>query len=526
MGSGWWDGAVVYEVYLRSFADGDGDGLGDLPGLLGRLDHIERLGVDIVWITPFYPSPMADHGYDVADHTDVDPRFGTLADLDAVVAAAHARGLRVIIDLVPNHTSSEHPWFVAARTSRDDPHRDRFIWRDPAPGGGPPNNWVSVFGGPAWTLDETTGQYYLHLFLPEQPDLNWANPDVHEEFDAILRFWLDRGVDGFRIDVAHGLVKDPELRDNPRREPTPDDADPTTVFESYEHRHDLDQAEVHDIYRGWRRLADEHGALLLGEVYLFDPVVLSRYVRDGLHAVFCFTTLRTPWDAAAIRATLEEGGAAAGGRLAWPLSSHDDPRAPTRFGGGAEGRERALAFAALLLGLPGATCLYQGDELGLEDARLPAHVLADPIVLRNPGAEGRDPVRTPMPWEPGPGMGFTSGEPWLPLGDRTVADTVAHQEATPGSPLRRLRALIAVRRGYADLRGDTPVEWLDGGGEVVAYRRGDTVVAARCHGSGGLALPPGSWRLVHSTRVGRGAEPPTTSSLPIDRHEAVILARA
>jgi alpha-glucosidase len=520
----WWEGAVGYEVYLRSFADGDGDGVGDLPGLLERMDHLERLGVDIVWITPFYPSPMADHGYDVVDHTDVDPLFGTLDDLDAVVAEAHDRGLRVIIDLVPNHTSDEHPWFVAARSSRDDPYRERYIWRDPGPGGGPPNNWVSRFGGPAWTLDETTGQYYLHLFLPEQPDLNWAHPEVREGFEAILRFWLERGVDGFRVDVAHGLIKDPDLRDNPILERVTADADPTTVFESFDHVHDVDQPGLHDIYRRWRQIADEHGALLLGEVYLFDPAALARYVDDGLHATFCFSTLRVPWDAETIRNTLAEAVAAGGSRFAWPISSHDDPRAPTRFGGGEEGRERALAFAALLLGLPGMTFLYQGDELGLGDARLPARVVADPVAVRNPGVEGRDPMRTPIPWEPGPTMGFTDAdEPWLPLGDRSVEDTVAHQAATPGSALQRVRALVGTRRAIPDLRGDVPVEWLDGDTGVVAYRRGSTIVAVRCAGTGPVALPAGGWRLIHSTQDGRESGVAFTSSFTLHRNEAVIL---
>ncbi|HEY8338341.1 MAG TPA: alpha-amylase family glycosyl hydrolase, partial [Egibacteraceae bacterium] len=241
--SRWWRGAVGYEVYLRSFADSDGDGVGDLRGVLEHLDHLAWLGVDIVWVTPFFPSPMHDHGYDVADYCGVDPRFGTLADLDALVAAVHARGMRLLIDLVPNHTSSEHPWFRAARSSRDNPYRDYYVWRDPAPDGGPPNNWTSHFGGPAWTFDEATGQYWLHLFLPEQPDLNWANPAVADEFDAILRFWLERGVDGFRIDVAHALAKHPDLPDNPPADPADADADHalTDDFRRLQHIHDVNQ---------------------------------------------------------------------------------------------------------------------------------------------------------------------------------------------------------------------------------------------------------------------------------------------
>jgi alpha-glucosidase len=265
---GWWSDAVGYEVYLRSFADSDGDGIGDLAGLTGRLDHLADLGVDIVWVTPFYPSPMADFGYDVADYLDVDPRFGTLADFDRLVEAVHARGMRLIVDLVPNHTSDQHEWFRSALEGPDSPHRDFYLWRDPAPDGGPPNNWRSHFGGPAWTLDESSGQYWCHLFLPEQPDLNWANPAVHAAFQDIIGFWLDRGVDGFRIDVAHSLVKDPSFADNPVLVEVAAGASPLEAFRALRHDHDLDQPGTLDIYREWHELTAPRGAMLLGEVYL------------------------------------------------------------------------------------------------------------------------------------------------------------------------------------------------------------------------------------------------------------------
>lgn len=479
----WWSGAVAYEVYVRSFADGDGDGIGDLVGLRSRLPVLAELGVDVVWITPFYPSPLLDGGYDVTDHRDVDRVYGGLPALDAVLADAHELGMRVVVDLVPNHTSSEHPWFRAARSSRDDPHRDLYVWRDPAPDGGPPNNWVSHFGGPAWTYDGATGQYWLHLFLPEQPDLNWAHPRVPDEFAATLTWWLERGVDGFRVDVAHGLVKDPQLRDNPRVLEVDTDADARTAWGAFEHRYDLDQEGAPGVYERWRSIADAYDALLVGEVYLLDPARVARYVREqrGLHSALCIPSVRTRWDARAIATMLRDSLATAAGNLAWVLSSHDDSRAPSRFGGGEEGRRRALAYLTLLAGLPGLLVVYQGDELGLEDVPVPVEHARDPIVVRSGRpAAGRDPVRTPMPWEPAEGFGFTTGEPWLPFGDRRAEDTVARQRGDPRSHWNRTRDLFRVRREVRDLRGPAPVTWLRLGDPVVAYRRGGAVVAANC----------------------------------------------
>ena len=521
----WWQGAVGYQIYLRSFADGDGDGIGDLPGARARLPHLADLGVDLVWITPFYPSPQADHGYDVADYVEVDPTFGTVADLDGLVTDAHGMGMRVIIDLVPNHTSDRHPWFIDARSSRDAARRDWYVWRDPAEDGGPPNNWVSHFGGPAWTFDETTGQYYLHLFLPEQPDLNWDHPEVRDAFDRILAFWFDRGVDGFRIDVAHSLVKDPGLRDNPFVDgPPPPGATPQEVFWAHEHRHDLDQPGVLDVYRRWNRIAARYDAMLLGEVYLLEPERLARYVEDGdgLHTAFCFPVLKVGWDAGRIRDVLARSVEAGGEAMAWPLSSHDDPRAATRFGGGERGARRSLAYLALLCGLPGQPFVYQGDELGLEDGESEAR--ADPISVRNPGATGRDGSRTPVPWEPGDGLGFTAGTPWLPLGTNHGEEhTVARQDRDPDSHLNHVRRLLAARRRLPELRDGAPVQWLDAGPEIVALRRGSVVVA--CHvGDGEATMPlPGAGELVHATadraRVERGG-----LTLPHDATAYVRLA--
>ena len=524
----WWHHAAGYQIYLRSFADRDGDGVGDLAGLRDHLDHVASLGVDLVWISPCFSSPQADHGYDVADYTDVDPLFGDLAALDAVLQEAHAHGLKVVLDLVPNHSSDQHPWFRAARRSVDDPHRDYYVWRDPAPDGGPPNNWVSHFGGPAWTLDEASGQYYLHLFLPEQPDLNWANPAVADEFDTILAFWFERGVDGFRIDVAHSLVKDPGLRDNPRIKPLPPPGrHPAETFFAYEHRHDLDQDEVLDIYRRWRPLADEHHALLMGEVYLLDPERVGRYVAgdDGLHTAFCFLTLRAAWKADELRHTLADAVAASHGRFVWPLSSHDDPRAASRLGDGTQGRTRQLAYATLLAGLPGMFFLLQGDELGLPDGEVSRP--SDPMAVRNRGSLGRDGARTPMPWTPDPpGWGFTDGDPWLGIGrNRTPEDTVAVQEADPDSHLHRMRRLLAVRRELADLV-DAPVEWLAPDadhGDLVAYRRGDVVVAANAGASpASLALDGPGWSLTYATG---GASVTDGRLLRLPPDEAAIVTR-
>jgi len=476
----WWSDAVGYEVYLRSFADSDGDGIGDLPGLTSRLDHLADLGVDVVWVTPFYPSPMADFGYDVADHLDVDPRFGTLDDFNRLVAAVHERGMRLLIDLVPNHTSDQHEWFRSARTGRDSPHREHYLWRDPAPDGGPPNNWRSHFGGPAWTFDETSGQYWCHLFLPEQPDLNWANPAVQEAFREIIRFWLRRGVDGFRIDVAHSLLKHPSFADNPVLIDVPPDASPLQAFRALRHDHDLDQPGTLDIYRDWHRITEADDAVLLGEVYLDAPDAVSAYVADGvLDLSFFFPILHTTWEPAVLLGVVQDTLTHGRGRFAWVHSSHDDPRAPTRFGGGDAGRRRALSFLGFTAFLPGPLFLYQGDELGLEDGLIDPGAATDPVAVRNADvSDGRDPVRTPIPWAPGqPNLGFSVGAPWLPIAENHTAEhSVEAQRADPGSTLHRVRELLHARRARRPLPGS--VTWLDDGDHgALAYRRGPLLVA-------------------------------------------------
>jgi alpha-glucosidase len=452
----WWQTAVIYQVYLRSFQDTNGDGIGDLPGVTARLDHLTSLGVDALWLTPFYPSPMKDFGYDVADFTGVDPTFGTLADFDALVAAAHARGLRVIIDWVPNHTSDQHPWFIASRSARGDPKRDWYVWRDARPDGSPPNNWLATFGGPAWTWDERTSQYYLHSFLPEQPDLNWRNPEVRDAMLSTLERWLERGVDGFRIDCAHAVMKDPELRDNP---PAPPGANllhkDHGPYGTQLHVHDRGHPDVHRVYRDVRRLLDRHGAerprAAIGELHVFDLPKLCAYYGaelDELHLPFNFTLLRLRWDAAAFRRAADamEAALPRGAWPTWVLGNHDESRVATRFGAAS-----ARAAMVLLLTLRGTPTIYAGDELGLEDVPIPAERAQDPWGKNVPGL-GRDPARTPMPWDAGRHAGFTApgARPWLPVGGnaaRHAAGQAAHRDST----LSLTRAVLALRRGHPAL---------------------------------------------------------------------------
>ena len=477
MSEAWWRHAVFYEVYVRSFADGNGDGLGDLAGIRHRLPYLRDLGVDALWLTPFYPSPMADHGYDVADPRGVDARFGALADFDALLAEAHRLGLRLTVDVVPNHTSSEHPWFRAALAAEPgSPERDRYLFR---PGRGrdgelPPNNWRSVFGGPAWARDTRTGEWYLHLFAAEQPDLNWRNPEVLADAERTLRFWLDRGVDGFRIDVAHGLIKDEELRDNPGS------YDPGSFGHGEEERHSWNQPEVHEIYRSWRRLLDGYPGerMAVGEIWVRDPQELAKYVRpDELHLAFNFQLTLAPWDPARLRAAVDASLAAmagVGATATWVLSNHDVPRVVTRFGGGGVGLARARAAALLTLALPGVAYLYNGEELGLSDVDLPEEVLQDPQWRRSGGEHpSRDPVRVPMPWSgAAPPFGFAAEgvKSWLPQPPEWSAVTVSAQDADPGSTLSLHRRALRLRRESAPLRSGS-FRWLPAPEGCLAFAR-------------------------------------------------------
>ncbi|OSZ69986.1 alpha-amylase [Sphingomonas sp. IBVSS2] len=440
----WWKSAVIYQVYPRSFQDSNGDGIGDLKGIERRLDDLHALGIDAIWISPIFPSPMADFGYDVADYCDVDPRFGTLDDFDALLAAAHERGIRVLLDLVPNHSSSAHPWFEESRASRDNPKRDWYIWRDPGPGGAPPNNWISDFGGPAWEWDAATGQYYYHAFLKEQPDLNWRNPAVRAAMMAVLRFWFARGIDGFRIDVLWHMVKHADLPDNPVNTAwRPGEPDYTRVHQL----HSADQPEVHDIAAEMRAIADEYGArVLIGEIYLPVPRLMGYYgtvERPGVHLPFNFQLIGAEWNARGLAAIIDayEGALPAGGWPNWVLGNHDRPRIATRVGAA-----QARVAMMLLLTLRGTPTLYYGDEIGMEDVAIPPDLIRDPRELNDPGIGlGRDPVRTPMAWDASPNAGFSAAAPWLPLHPDWRVRNVAAQRGDPASMWRLTQKLLALR---------------------------------------------------------------------------------
>jgi alpha-glucosidase len=449
----WWQTGVIYQVYPRSFKDTTGNGIGDLRGIIERLDYLsDTLAVDALWLSPFYPSPMADFGYDVADYTDVNPLFGDLATFDELVAQTHRHGLKIIVDLVPNHTSDQHPWFIESRASRDNPKRDWYIWADPKPDGGPPNNWLSVFGGPAWEWDAATGQYYLHSFLKEQPDLNWRNPAVKEVMFDVVRFWLERGVDGFRIDVIHFLIKDSQLRDNPPART--EDTFHGREYDAFEHIYDKNRPEVHDIIRDFRRLLDEYeGRMAVGEVYLEDIQDWASYYGkqlDELHLPFNFRLIRTPWNAAAVRRSVDELEAVLPPG-AWPnyvLGNHDQHRLVSRIG-----TTQARVAAMLLLTLRGTPTLYYGDEIGMTDVEIPPEREQDPWGKRVPGLGlGRDPERTPMQWDARPTAGFSTVEPWLPVAPDYQQINVERQLADSASILNLYRCLLAYRKATPALQ--------------------------------------------------------------------------
>ena len=440
----WWQEAVVYQIYPRSFQDSDGDGVGDLRGITQRLEHLSYLGVDALWLSPIYPSPLADFGYDVSDYTGIDPQFGTMDELDELVASAHERGLRVLLDLVACHTSIEHPWFRE--------HPDRYIW---SPVDGPPNNWVSAFGGTAWSRDELSGSWYLHSFYPEQPDLNWRNPEVVAAMQDVVRFWLGRGVDGFRLDAIDRLVKDERLRDDPPAStPFPLPLDPQAA--RLEMRYSGNRPEAIEALRALREAAGD--ALLVGELY--RPVGEYAPWLEVLDLVFAFEFFFSPWDAERLRAAIDPAAAVA--RAAWVMSNHDFDRLATRVG-----PENLRAAAVLLLTLPGAAFVYQGDELGLANG--PGH---EPPFDR----AGRDRLRHPMQWEPGPNAGFTTGRAWLPLVDPEVRN-VAEERADAGSLLSLYRQLLELRRGLG--RG---FRLLDAEPGVVSYERDSHVIAVNTTG--------------------------------------------
>ena len=484
---------MLYQIYVRSFADSDDDGVGDLRGVIDRLDHLSWLGVDGIWLSPITPSPNADYGYDVADYCAVEPAYGNLADLDELVASANARGIEVLIDLVPNHSSDHHPWFVDSRSGRDSIHRDFYVWVDPKPDGSPPNNWVGCFGGPAWTLDETTGQYYLHNFLPEQPDLNWWCDDVHAAFDDILRFWWDRGIAGFRIDVCNMIIKDSELRDNP-----PATEDDPFIMQMFGQRPEYtsNRPEVHGVLKHWRQLGDGYdpGRVLLGETNVEALETLAAFYGNGddeLSLSFNFPFIESSFEAEALRAIVErtEELLPPGSWPVWTGSNHDVSRLATRWAAGH--RDRVRLALLMLLTLRGTPVLYQGDEIGLTDVELTREEILDPVGLRFwPAYVGRDPERTPMPWTGGPNGGFTAPEstPWLRMGDPST-NNVADQRGDPKSVLQFVRDVIALRRRTPDLvtGGYRSLDSPDG---AWVWRRGTRTVVALNFSDGLTKITP------------------------------------
>ncbi|WP_290857844.1 glycoside hydrolase family 13 protein [Hamadaea sp.] len=475
----WWRDAVVYQVYPRSFADGDGDGTGDLRGVRQRLPYLKELGIDAIWLSPFYTSPLADGGYDVADYRDVDPRFGTLADFDDMTADAHALGIRIIVDLVPNHCSNEHEWFQAALAAGPGaPERDLFIFGDGQGEQGelPPNDWESIFGGPAWTR-VPDGQWYLHLFDPGQPDFNWEHPAVRAEFRDILRFWLDRGVDGFRIDVAHGMIKADGLPDVGR---TSADGERQVVMIGNDTLPYFDQDGVHEIYREWRPILDSYagGRMAVAEAWVPNAQRLARYIgADELHQAFNFDFMMASWDAESFRTVIDKSLAEAdlvGAPTTWVLSNHDKHRHVTRYGDGELGLARARAGTLLMLALPGSAYLYNGEELGLNEVLdLPDELREDPAFRRT--GESRDGCRVPLPWSGSPETGFDFGpagaaRPWLPQPASWSGLTAEAQENDPASTLNLYRAALRLRKEHPALGGGT-LTWLDSPSGVLVLRR-------------------------------------------------------
>jgi alpha-glucosidase len=512
----WWSRAVFYQAYPRSFRDSNGDGVGDLDGITGELDYLAGLGVDALWLNPVMVSPMADHGYDVADPRDVDPLFGSLDALDRLVETAHARGIKVTMDLVPNHTSSQHPWFQAALAAGPgSTQRNRYVFRDGRGDGGlhPPNNWVSVFGGPAWTRvtepDGNPGQWYLHLFDAEQPDLNWDNPEVFDDLEKTLRFWLERGVDGFRIDVAHGMSKPPGLPDMR----VPD----LTMLSHDEDDPRFNHDGVHDIHRSIRTVLNDHpDAVTIGEIWVFKNEDFAKYLRpDELHLGFNFRLVRAEFDADEVREAIENSLAAAdlaGSPPTWTLSNHDVEREVSRYGGGRTGLARARAMALVMLALPGAVFVYNGEELGLPNVDLPDDVLQDPVWERSGHEErGRDGCRVPMPWsDDTPPFGFSStADTWLPMPADWSTLTVEAQDGDPDSTLTLFRSAIELRHGRGELGSN--VHWLDMPHGVLAFRGTDGLTCVLNTGSDPVALPAGEL-LIASAPLVDGALAPDAAA--------------
>ncbi len=524
----WWKRGIVYQIYPRSFQDSNNDGIGDLEGVRQRLDYLVWLGVDAIWLSPIFVSPMADFGYDVADYRAIDPIFGTLEDFDDLLADVHKRGLKLILDFVPNHTSVVHPWFLDSRASRDNAKRDWYIWRDPAPDGGPPNNWLSNFGGPAWTLDEASGQYYYHAFLSQQPDLNWRNLAVRDAMYDILRFWLDRGVDGFRVDVIWHLIKDDAFRDNP---PNPAYDSKQAEINRYLQVHSADQADVHDVVAEMRNVIDTYpDRVLIGEIYLPLERLVTYYGNGlaGAHLPFNFQLIHTAWNAREIASLIHDYEIALpeGGWPNWVLGNHDQPRIGARVG-----QDQARLAAMLLLTLRGTPTLYYGDEIGLNKIEIAPELVQDPWEKNEPGLGlGRDPERTPMQWDSSHYAGFSKVEPWLPLGLSSSSCNVAALREIPRSILNLYRRLVDVRRKHLALSVGDYAQLAVSSAQVLAYEREfgadrHVVVLNFGHCDCEVALPQTESPrcILLSTCLDRDGEP-IGRILKLRPHEGVIVA--
>jgi alpha-glucosidase len=525
----WWRHGIFYQVYPRSFQDSDGDGVGDLRGIIARLPYLKSLGIDAVWLSPIFPSPMADFGYDISDYAGIDPLFGTMDDFDALVDAAHENGLKIILDLVPNHTSDQHPWFAQARSARDNPKRDWYIWRDPAPDGGVPNNWLSEFGGSAWQYDDATGQYYYHAFLAAQPDLNWRNPAVRQAIYDVMRFWLAKGVDGFRVDVIWHLIKDATFCDNP---PNPHYVDGRPPHERILTRYSTDQPEVQEVVAEMRRVTDEFEArVLIGEIYLPLHRLVAYYGNDlgGAHMPFNFALLSTLWSARSIERIIAEYEAALppGAWPNWVLGNHDRPRVASRVG-----PDQARVAAMLLLTLRGTPTLYYGDEIGMHQVTIAPHEVRDPFEKNVPGiGVGRDGCRTPMQWDATEGAGFSRAKPWLPLASDYMRENVAALDADARSILALYRALIALRKKSPQLVKGAyrPIAAED---DILLYRRegdGGALVIALNLGARPVSIASSSFgagrEILLSTFLDRPGEV-VKDALDLRANEGVILGGA
>ncbi|KIZ48184.1 MULTISPECIES: alpha-amylase family glycosyl hydrolase [Rhodopseudomonas] len=528
-GTSWWAAGVLYQIYPRSFQDSNGDGIGDLAGIIARLPYLVDLGVDAIWLSPIFPSPMADFGYDVADYVGIDPIFGTMADFDALVAAAHGHGLKLILDLVPNHTSDQHPWFVESRSSRDNPKRDWYLWRDPAPDGGPPNNWLSEFGGSGWQYDEATRQYYYHAFLAAQPDLNWRNPKVREAIYDVMRFWLRKGVDGFRVDVIWHLIKDDQFRDNP---PNADFRPGMPPHAALHPVYSADRTETLEVVAEMRQVIEEFDQrLLIGEIYLPIERLVAYYGHElsGAHLPFNFALLSAPWHARSLAELIDryEQALPKGAWPNWVLGNHDRPRVASRVG-----PEQARVAAMLLLTLRGTPTLYYGDEIGMQQVDIAPDRVQDPFEKNVPGiGVGRDGCRTPMQWDESAQAGFSTAAPWLPLADDAAHNNVANLAADAQSILSLYRALLALRKRLPQLsRGD--YQPLAATGDLLLYRRqcdGETVLVALNLGAAPIALVSDQigldGEILLSTAMDRAGERVGTS-LDLRGNEGVIVGRA